>query len=84
MADMMNWVVCGRLIGQVDRRDYADTFSIQLYNLQPHPAYKGPIGECLSINFETGMIEAYDKNDKFVASSDLIDAVKDCPVDRID
>lgn len=79
-----DWVICGRLIGKATGWDQADTFVITIYGLQPAPSYKGPVADCINVSFERGMIETYDEGGNVKESADLIDAVKDCAIDRID
>lgn len=81
---LKNQVVCGQLIGQATGWDDTDSFTITLYGFVPHPQYKGPKGNTIAINFERGFIEIYDEEGAVIEAVDLIDAIKDCPVDRID
>ncbi len=78
------WTICGRAIGTASGWDQADAFIIQLYDLVPHPAYTGPHADCVFFNFERGLIETHDNEGNVSASVDLIDAIRACPVDRIE
>lgn len=73
------WVVCGREIGSASGWDQWDTFVIQLYNLVPHGAYAGPVSDCVSIDFERGLIETRDDEGVVTGSADLLDAISACP-----
>ena len=78
--ETLDWVVCGRLIGRATGWDQSDTFSMTLYDFQPHELTKGLKPGTLFVNFESGVLEVYSEDDKAPPlSCDLIDAIKDCP-----
>jgi hypothetical protein len=79
------WVVCGRAIGTATGWDQADAFAMQLYDLRPAEGLSIPPGD-YTICFESGKIEGgWDAaSGEATISIDLIDAIKDLPVSRID
>jgi hypothetical protein len=79
MDEMVSWTVCGRIIGKATGWDQVDEWVLQLYNFRPGPGYNGPVGEFVSIDFEKGLIKTHDEMGEIVASTDLINAVRNCP-----
>ena len=79
----MKWCVAGRCIGTATGWDQADTFDMTIYGLVGDPAYAGPTGDVV-ISFERGYVESYDDKGSVQVRVDLIDAIKNCPVDHID
>lgn len=82
MAERKDWAVCGRVIGTATGWDIQDTFSMLIYDFEPHADYHGPVGKDICIDFGNGEIEVYDDDGKVVGAADLIDAIKDCPRDE--
>jgi hypothetical protein len=78
-----DWTVCGRVIGRATGWDHPDTFSMALYGFQPADDYKGPSDDTVVVHFERGLIESYDDEGNVTQSVDLIEAIKDCRIDRI-
>jgi hypothetical protein len=76
----LDYSICGRLVGTVTGWDYVNELVVQLYDLMPHPDYKGPSDGYVDFDFERGKIEARDEDGEVTASCDLIDAIKDCLV----
>lgn len=79
---LVDWTVCGRIIGQATGWDMADTFAMQIYGLVPDAAYKGPVSDCINVDFEKGLIETYTDDGKVDQSVDMILSVADCPVNH--
>lgn len=84
IQEKVDWTICGRRIGRASGWDHGDTWAMQIYDLEPGPGYKGPVAGCINIDFENGKIEAYDNEGGIVASCDLIEAIIECPIDRIE
>lgn len=79
MSKTQMWTICGRKIGTATDWDQADTMVFQLYGFKPGDHYKGPIGDCISLDFERGLIEVYDDDGEVIEKRDLIESIKDCP-----
>jgi len=77
-----DWIICGRNIGTATGWDQADTWIMQIYNLVPHPNYKGPVSECISIDFESGFLETYNESGDLIERCDLLSSIADCPIER--
>ena len=81
--EMIDWTVCGRAIGRASGWDQSDTFAMMLYDFEPISGYKGPSGDVL-FRFENGTIESFNKDGSVKESADLIDSIKNLPVNRVD
>jgi hypothetical protein len=81
--EMQNWIVCGRAIGKCSGWDQSDTFSMMLYDFDPRAGYDGPRGDVL-FRFENGTIESFNNDGSVKLSCDMIDAIKNLPVERTD
>lgn len=81
MADeeMMEWTVCGRLIGKASGWDQPDTFAMTLYDFEPAPGTDLPSGT-VCIHFEHGTVETYDDDGEVLKSVDLVNAIKALPI----
>lgn len=84
MEELMEWTICGRAIGKASGWDLADAFIMNVYDLKGASGYKGLVGECVTFDFEKGLIRTIDEAGNLTASVDLIDAIIACPVDRIE
>lgn len=80
--DDIDWIICGRRIGTATGWDQADTFSMQVYNLKPDPAYQGPVSDCVTFDFERGLAQSFTDTGDVASSVDIIEAIKECPVWR--
>ena len=77
------WIVCGRVIGTATGWDQSDTFVMTLYDFEPVGDCKIPKGEIL-FRFENGTAEQIGEDGEISFSIDLIDAIKDCSIERTD
>lgn len=82
--ELINWVVCGRLIGRATGWDYPDIFDLQIYNFEPATGYAGPVADCVLFRFENGTIETFDDDGEVKESKDLIESIQGCLVERTD
>lgn len=74
------WVILGREVGTATGWDQADTFVMQLYNFKPDVGWRGPLAnDCVSFDFENGLVQTYDDNGQPTETADIVVAVADCP-----
>ncbi len=81
--DPIKWCIAGRCIGTATGWDESDTYAMMIYNLVGGPGYTGPTGDVVA-SFEKGYITSYTDDGDIKEQVDMLEAIKDCPVDHID
>lgn len=81
---LMDWVVCGRAIGKASSWDQDDTFSLMLYDFEPADGVGIPKASCVTFRFENGTVQTYKDDGDIDWQADLIDTIKNAPVERTD
>lgn len=78
----LEWVICGRFIGYASGWDQLDTLTMQLYDFEPVEGCLIAPGD-VCIYFDNGMVEVVDDSGDVTFSMDLLEAIKDCQVKRL-
>lgn len=79
MSARLEYTILGRLVGTASGWDQFSDWGMSLYDFDPVPGVAIPSCSSLYFDSETGLMEAYDDDDRSIWKADAVSVLKVVP-----